>query len=446
MDKPIFTNRSLARLIGPLILEQLLAVTIGMADTIMVTGVGEHAVSAISLVDAINLLLIQVFSALATGGAVVAAQYLGARARERACDTAKQLVWSTTLIAALIGLVAAVWNGPILGAIYGALEPNVMENARVYFLISAISYPFLALYNAGAALYRSMGNSRISLIISLIMNVVNVAGNALLIFVFDMGVAGAALASLASRVLAAVIVTKLICHKSNPIHVNRLFHFEWNGDILRRILGIGVPNGMENGVFQVGKLVVSNLIAGLGTSVIAANAICNTVSGLVCVPGNAIGLALITVVGQCVGARAIREAQTNVKKLMFFTYGCMLVLNVFLFFLAAPVVALFDLSELATAISIDLLKQYAVFNSIFWPLSFPFANALRAAGDAKYTMWTSIGSMVLIRVGLSYLFILGPMDMGIYGVWNAMYVDWIVRITFFLPRYLKGKWKTMSAV
>ena len=219
-----------------------------------------------------------------------------------------------------------------------------------------------------------------------------------------------------------------------------------NGDILRRILGIGVPNGMENGVFQVGKLVVSNLIAGLSTSVIAANAICNTVSGLVCVPGNAIGLALITVVGQCVGARAIREAQTNVKKLMFFTYGCMLVLNVFLFFLAAPVVALFDLSELATAISIDLLKQYAVFNSIFWPLSFPFANALRAAGDAKYTMWTSIGSMVLIRVGLSNLFILGPMDMGIYGVWNAMYVDWIVRIAFFLPRYLKGKWKTMSAV
>ncbi len=446
MEKPIFTNRSLARLIGPLILEQLLAVTIGMADTIMVTGVGEHAVSAISLVDAINILLIQIFSALATGGAVVASQYLGARETDRACDTAKQLVWSTTLIAAAIGFAAAVWNGPILHGIYGALEPSVMENARAYLLISAISYPFLALYNAGAALYRSMGNSRISLVISLIMNIVNVAGNALLIFVFNMGVTGAALASLASRVLAAVIVTKLICHKSNPIHVNRLFHFEWNGDILRRILRIGVPNGMENGIFQVGKLIVSNLIATLGTSVIAANAIGNTVSGLVCVPGNAIGLAMITVVGQCVGAHAIREAQVNVKKLMLFTYACMIVLNVCLFFCAAPVVALFDLSDLATELSIELLRQYAVFTAIFWPMAFPFANALRAAGDAQFTMWTSIASMAVVRVGLSYLFILGPMDMGIFGVWFAMYADWIVRIAFFLPRYLKGKWKTMSAV
>ena len=429
----------------PVLFGLLLQQVYSLVDTAIVGhALGVMALGGVGATGSVNFLVIGFCGGLCTGMAIPLAQAFGAGDYRQLRRYVAGCVWLGIAMSALL-LALTLPTTQALLKLMGTPEEQ-MGYAYDYIFIIFIGIPATILYNMGACVLRSLGDSKSPVWFLAIASVINIVLDLLTVCVLGMGVAGAALASLASRVLAAVIVTKLICHKSNPIHVNRLFHFEWNGDILRRILGIGVPNGMENGVFQVGKLVVSNLIAGLSTSVIAANAICNTVSGLVCVPGNAIGLALITVVGQCVGARAIREAQTNVKKLMFFTYGCMLVLNVFLFFLAAPVVALFDLSELATTISIDLLKQYAVFNSIFWPLSFPFANALRAAGDAKYTMWTSIGSMVLIRVGLSYLFILGPMDMGIYGVWNAMYVDWIVRIAFFLPRYLKGKWKTMSAV
>lgn len=446
LNQPLFfTNRALVRLLVPLVVEQLLAVTIGMADTVMVTSVGEAAVSGISLVDSINILFIQVFSALAAGGAIVTAQYLGRQERSNACIAAKQLLYATTALAVAVMAVALVCHRWLLRLIFGNIDPAVMENAIVYFRLSAVSYPFLAVYNAGAALFRSMGNSKVSTLVSFLMNVVNIGGNAILIYGFGRGVAGAAVASLVSRAMAAVIMLVLVCHKSNPIHIEKVWKPELHFDMIRRILKIGVPNGVENGMFQIGKLIVQGLVATFGTSAIAANAIANTVASFVNTPGTAIQLGLTTVVGQCVGGRDYKQAVFFTKKLLWLTYGLMGILNVAVFFAAGPVVGLFRLSAAAAADARAVLQTFTIASVLIWPLSFSLPNALRAAGDARFTMIVSMLSMWVFRIGFSYL-LGGTAEMGLMGVWMAMYIDWLVRSIVFLIRFARGKWKEQQVI
>ena len=445
-ENPLFfSNHALVRLLVPLVIEQLLAVPIGMADTVMVTSVGEAAVSGISLVDSINILFIQVFSALASGGAIVTAQYLGRQERKNACIAAKQLLYATTALAAIIMAVALIFHRALLRLIFGNIDPAVMENAIVYFQLSAVSYPFLAVYNAGAALFRSMGNSKVSTLVSFLMNVVNIGGNAVLIYGFHWGVAGAATASLVSRAMAAVIMLVLICHKNNPIHIEKVWKPELHFDMIRRILKIGVPNGVENGMFQIGKLIVQGLVATFGTSAIAANAIANTIASFINTPGTAIQLGLTTVVGQCVGGRDYEQAVYYTRKLLWLTYGLMGVLNIAVFLVAGPLVGLFHLSAAAAADARAVLYTFTVASILIWPLSFSLPNALRAAGDARFTMIVSMVSMWVFRIGFSYL-LGGAAKMGLMGVWVAMYIDWLVRSIVFTIRFARGKWKELRVI
>lgn len=440
---PLFSADALRRLIIPLVIEQFLAMTIGMADTIMVTSVGEHAVSGVSLVDNISTLLINVFSALATGGAVVAAQYLGSRDEENACSAAKQLFYAIGALSAATMAVCLLFREPILRLVFGQLEDNVMEAAMTYFLLTAISYPLLAIYNAGAALFRAMGNSKVSMLTSLLMNIVNIGLNAILIYGADIGVAGAGFGTLFSRLAGAVLMTWLICQHGHRIHIDHLLHFEFRGQLVKKILRIGVPNGLENGMFQIGKLLVLGLVTPLGTSATAANAIANSVAGVVNVPGNAISLSLITVVGQCMGAGDSKQAVRYTRKLMIIVYLAMGSLSVLLFFFATPVVGLFGLTPGAAVMAIQVLRWCAVFDLIFWPMSFSLPNALRASGDAKFTMIVSMCSMWIFRIGFSYLLV--P-QIGLLGVWVAMFIDWIVRAVVFLNRFLSGRWKTKPVI
>ena len=440
---PLFSADALRRLIIPLVIEQFLAMTIGMADTIMVTSVGEHAVSGVSLVDNISTLLINVFSALATGGAVVAAQYLGSRDVENACSAAKQLFYAIGALSAATMAVCLLFREPILRLVFGQLEDNVMEAAMTYFLLTAISYPLLAIYNAGAALFRAMGNSKVSMLASLFMNIVNIGLNAILIYGADIGVAGAGFGTLFSRLAGAVLMTWLICQHGHRIHIDHLLHFEFRGQLVKKILRIGVPNGLENGMFQIGKLLVLGLVTPLGTSATAANAIANSVAGVVNVPGNAISLSLITVVGQCMGAGDSKQAVRYTRKLMIIVYLAMGSLSVLLFFFATPVVGLFGLTPGAAVMAIQVLRWCAVFDLIFWPMSFSLPNALRASGDAKFTMIVSMCSMWIFRIGFSYLLV--P-QIGLLGVWVAMFIDWIVRAVVFLIRFLSGRWKTKTVI
>ena len=440
---PLFSSAALRKLIIPLVVEQFLAMTIGMADTIMVTSVGEHAVSGVSLVDNISTLLINVFSALATGGAVVAAQYLGSRDEENACSAAKQLFYAIGALSAATMAVCLLFREPILRLVFGHLEDNVMEAAMTYFLLTAISYPLLAIYNAGAALFRAMGNSKVSMLASFLMNIVNIGLNAILIYGADIGVAGAGFGTLFSRLAGAVLMTWLICQHGHRIHIDHLLHFEFRGQLVKKILRIGVPNGLENGMFQIGKLLVLGLVTPLGTSATAANAIANSVAGVVNVPGNAISLSLITVVGQCMGAGDSKQAVGYTKKLMAIVYLSMGTLSVLLFFFAAPVVGLFGLTAAAAAMAVEVLRWCALFDLIFWPMSFSLPNALRASGDAKFTMIVSMCSMWVFRIGFSFLLV--P-QIGLLGVWVAMFIDWIVRAVVFLIRFLSGRWKTKKVI
>lgn len=446
LAKPaLFSGSMLRRLILPLVVEQFLAIAIGMADTMMVTSVGEAAVSGVSLVDSINILIIQVFSALATGGAVVASQYLGRRDEYGACRAAKQLLYAITAVSLILTAACLLLRERLLALVFGAIDAQVMDAALIYLLLTAASYPFLAIYNAGAALFRSMGNSKVSMLTSLLINAINIGGNALLIFGFRMGVAGAGLATLFSRVVAAGIMLFLISRPTHTIFISDMFRPEAEWPMLKSILKIGIPTGLENGMFQAGKLMVSSLIASLGTSAIAANAIANSIGSLPNIPGNAIGLALITVMGQCMGAGQPEQGAIYTKRLLKFCYLSLLGTGVLLFFTAGPLVACFDLSPEATAMAVEVLQWHAVCSALLWSPAFALPCALRAAGDAKFTMVVSMFSMFTFRVFLSYALVWYT-PLGLLGVWVAMFADWVCRDGFFLVRFYRGRWRTKQVI
>ena len=440
-DKMLFNRRDLKRILIPLFIEQILAVTIGMFDSMMVSSAGEAAVSGVSLVDTLNILLSNIFSALATGGAVVCSQFLGGRDVVTARKSAKQLLYSIFAVSFLIMCFAVFFRTSLLSLIFGKVEREVMSNAVIYFLFTALSYPFLALFNGGAALFRSIGNSKISMIVSVIMNVVNVVGNAILIFIFHLGAAGAAIATLISRILGAFIIIKLLHNKNNLIYVEKLFKFKPDFSIIKRILSIGIPSGLENGMFQFGKILTQSLISTLGTATIAANAVAATVANFQYAIGTAVSLSLITIVGRCIGAGEKKQAKYYTKKLMGIEYLFIISISVIIILLSEFIIGAYNLSEEASVIAFNLNIFHSIFVSTVWPISFTLPNTFRAASDVKYTMVISIFSMWIFRVAFSYILANG-FNMGIYGVWTAMMLDWVFRGTLFVIHYVRGKWMT----
>lgn len=454
-SKPLFTNKQLTRLMLPLVIEQLLMMTVGMADTMMVTSAGEAVVSGVSLVDNLNILIINIFSALSTGGAVVVSQYLGRKDPDQARSAAKQLLYVVTIVALAIMTVGLIFRESILRLVFGSISQDVMDSALIYFLLTAAAYPFIAIYNAGAALFRAMGNSKVSMVNSLIINVINIVVNAVLIYGFHMGAAGAGIGTLVSRIAAAAIIGVMIVQPTHLVYIEKLFQPQLQWSMVKKILGIGVPNGIENGMFQIGKLLVLNLVTSFDIGVdlavkgsaVAANAIANSVASVVNVPGQGAGLTLVTVVGRCMGAGDDRQAAGYTKKLIAVTYAAMGTLDV-IFFIAMPyLIPLFNLTAPTAAIAIRVLRWNCVFNAIFWPPSFALPNALRAAGDAKFTMVVSMLSMWICRIGCSYLF--GApwgMNLGLLGVWIGMFCDWIVRGAIFVFHFARGKWKNHQVI
>ena len=441
----LFSSKDLRKLIIPLVIEQLLGVTIGMADTMMVANVGEAAVSGISLVDQLNILLMQVFGAMATGGAVVSSQYLGRKDGENACGAAKQLLFTCLFIGLGLMAFSLIGGRHLLGWIYGAVEEDVMQAATTYFWLSALSFPMLAVYNAGAALFRAMSNSRLSMRVSILVNCINIGGNALLIYVFNMGVAGAAIASLTSRTVAAIVILIRLRDTKNLIHVEKYFPYRFDGKMVKRILHIGVPNGLENGMFQVGKVLVASLIASFGTASIAANAIANNLASFECIPGGAFGLAMITVVGRCVGAGDYEQARYYTKKLMKMTYLCMSCLCAVIAACAYPIALLYNTSEEALHLAVWVGVYHSIFGAIIWPAAFTLPSALRAANDVRFAMLTSIISMWVFRIAACYALSLW-LGLELKGVWIAMTMDWVVRAAFFIVRYLRGKWEKQKVL
>ena len=444
-----FTNRQLIALVLPLIAEQLLAVMVGMADTVMVSGVGDSAVAAVSTVDTINTLFIQLFTAMSAGGAVVAAQYLGRRETEHACAAARQLILATACLSICIAALTLVFYKQVIGLLDQGNDLDTLNQSYTYLLITACSFPFLGLYNGGVGLLRAMGNTKASMWTSIAMNIINIGGNAILIHPCGLGVAGAAIASLLSRGVSAAIILYLLFNEHLPIHLEPLRrlrkNLQFDFPMIRRILRIGIPNGLENSLFQVGKVLIMGIITTFPTAIRAANGICNSVSSVVNIPGNSIGLAAIAVVGQLVGAGEKEEARRYGKKLLKWMYVCNFPTNLALIFAAGPVVRLFNLSAEGVPVAVEILTLYGILSIFTHAPSFGLPNVLRAAGDARYTMIVSVISMLTLRMGASYLLVYG-LGMGLLGVWVAMHMDWLARAVCFCVRFAGNKWLNRKVI
>lgn len=441
----MFTKRDLARLIVPLIIEQILMSTIGIADTLMVSSVGEIAMSAVSLVDSLNNLLLQVFAALATGGAIVSAQYLGRGDLEKANSAARQLLVLTTGFACVLGVVCFAGRIPLLDFLFGSAERRVMEEALVYLSVSALSYPLIALYNAAAAIFRVQNNSRISMLAAALMNVTNILFNALFIFGLHMGVAGAALGSLIARGFGAFFLMWLLHHPQNQIWVAFPVSLRLESQMVGNILRIGVPNSIEAGIFQLGRVLVQSIVALFGTVALASNAVANSVMTISQMPGSAIGLAIVTVVGQCVGAKQYDQAKRYMIGLPLMAMGAMGILNLLIILGVHPVVGLFSsLSAESAALACRMIVVCCLLNIVFWPMAFVLPNGLRAASDVKFTMVVSILSMWTFRLGLSYVLAKNT-NLGAMCIWYAMGLDWLFRASCFLARWASNRWKKNRA-
>lgn len=427
------------KLIIPLILEQTLAITVGMADTMMISSAGEAAVSGVSLVDMFNNLIISVLAALATGGAVVTSQCIGAGRREEACRSARQLVFTEAAITIGISVLVLLFHRQILGLFFGQIEADVMQNAIIYLIISVFSFPLLAVYDSCAALYRSMGNAQITLKISLLMNVINVVGNAIGVYVLKLGVAGVAIPSLVSRGVAGVVLFTLLHNPDNLVFLTR-GKFKVDATIVKRILFIGIPSGIENGIFQLGRVLVVSIIAAFGTSQIAANGVANSLDSMGCIVGQAMSLAMITVIGRCVGAGEEGQVRYYTKKLLGETYFYTAVINSIILLLLPWILQIYGLGEETTRLSYILVMIHDGMAIFLWPASFVLPNMLRACNDVKYTMVVSIFSMITFRIGFSYLFGVHMGWMAV-GVWAAMVIDWVFRVLCFVGRYLAGTWR-----
>ena len=443
LDQPnhlLFHNRDLRLLLIPLVIEQFLGMTVGLADSLMVSQVGEAAVSAVSLVDTVNVLLQNAFAALAAGGAVVAGQYLGRREPDKANRSAQQLLLFMGEVSLVITVLMYLAKGFVLGVVFGQIEPAVAVDCATYYNIVEASTPFLAIYSAGAALFRVMGNSAISMNVSLIMNAINVGGNALLIFGFHRGVEGVAIPTLVSRVVAAVLMVALLCNPKLTLHLKGRFSFRHERSVIRNILYFGVPNGIENSMFQLGKILLLAVVSALGTAAVAANAIGNTLCSFQCLPGMAVGLALVTVVSRCVGAGDYEMARYYTRKLVKYTYLFMLLSTAAVLALLPLILQVYAVSAEATRLASQIIWLHGIMGVVFWPAAFTFPQALRAAGDTRYTMLASSLSMWTFRVVLGVL-MTKYFGFGLLGIWLAMFVDWFARILCFYLRYRGHRWE-----
>ena len=438
-SRKLFSDRDISRLIIPLFFEQLLVLLVGIADTFMISYAGDTAVSGVSLVNQFNTIFIYLFSALASGGAVVVSQYIGSRDKNNTNRSAGQLLMSITVLGVVMMAVSLIWNRQLLGFLFGGVEGEVMEAGVTYLRISAYSFPFMAIYNAGAALFRSMGKTKYTMYISVVANIMNVIGNAIGIFVLHAGVAGVAYPTLIAHIFSAVVITILCFNKNRTVCYDLKDILRIDGAMIKRILNVAVPNGVENGLFQLIKVALSSITAMFGTAQIAANGIAQSFWSLAALMGSAMGTAFITVIGQCMGAGDKKAANYYMHKMTRITLTASVVWNALILAVTPAVMQFYPLDQEIITLVIWLVLIHNVFNALLYPFFGAVSNGLRAAGDVKFAMLVSIISTVAARLVLSIVFGIW-LNMGVIGIALAMCCDWAVRAVCISARCRSGKW------
>ena len=431
----LFSRHDLTQLLWPLVVEQLLAVLVGMVDVLMVAYVGEATVSGVSLVDSVNMLVIQVLFALTAGGTVVCAQFIGAENYKSASKSGGQLLFITTGLMLIISAAFLIKGNYLLSAIFGQVDSDVMEDAVKYLAYTAASFPFLAVYYSSAAIFRAAGNTRLSMLAALGMNLLNIVGNAICIFGLHMGVVGVALPTLISRVVAAVFMVYSLQHFGKGVWLHSFLQLKPDGEIIRKILSIGIPNSVESGLFNFGKILLQSLVSTLGTASIAAYAVASNLATYLYLPGNALGAGMITIVGQCYGAKKPEQARYYARILLYLNYAFLAVICSVMIVGRSFWVGCYNLSPHSAGLAEELIFSHSA-AMIIWPVAFLLPYYFRAVGKAAFTMKVAVFTMAVFRVGLAYLFI-DLWHKNVLWVWYAMFVDWIFRVIIYGYCFLK---------
>ena len=435
----LYNNLDLRKLLIPIIVEQLLSSLMGTADTMMVSNIGSAAISAVSLVDSINILVIQALSALSAGGAILCSQYLGSKNQKEANRSAQQVLFVMVVLSVMLSAFCLIFRDPLLRLIFGEVEPDVMTNSQTYFLFTLLSFPFIGLYDAGASIMRSQNNSRSPMIISVISNFMNIAGNAILIFGFQMGVKGAAISTLVSRIFCAVVVIWQLRSDNAPISIRDYFSIRPDFHLIKKILFIGIPSGIENSMFQFGKLAIQSTVSTLGTVAIAAQTMTNILENLNGIAAIGIGIGLMTVVGQCLGANRKDEAIYYIKKLSWLAEAVVIASCLLVFALTKPITIIAGMESASAKLCLSMVTFITIVKPLSWVLAFIPPYGMRSAGDVKFSMITSCCTMWLCRVSLC-IYLCRVWGFGPIAVWIGMFCDWTLRAIIFSIRFHSGKW------
>lgn len=440
-----FSNKEIFAFFLPVLFENLMIAGLNVADTTMVSYVGETAVAGVSLVSRIDTFVKQFLVAFAQGGSVVLAQYIGADDEHSARSALKTNIKIVFAIGLVIMTLMIVFKAQVLDFLFGGAEKAVIDNSLLYFSYTAISYPFFALYNVGTASFRATGETRTPFAAAVIMMIINLILKYIFIFLLDMGTMGAALSTLVSVAIVGITLVSLLHSHHSKIRISGLFRPEFDFSLAKRILGVSLPNGIENGMFQFGALAIAGLVSGLGTVAIAADALARSVSPLVHSAGSAFSMCIMVLVGQCMGAGdtddAARYAKHIIKIDYLFTFGNVLLLILFM----SPILGIFSVSQAVTDEAYRILLLYSCGSVLFYPSSFALPSALRGSGDTKFVMLVSVSSMFIFRIGAAYIFV-NVFSLGVIGTWVAMVCDWVIRGTVFWIRFLKGKWKQNKVI
>ena len=435
----LYNNLDLRKLLIPIIVEQLLSSLMGTADTMMVSNIGSAAISAVSLVDSINILVIQALSALSAGGAILCSQYLGSKNQKEANRSAQQVLFVMVVLSVMLSAFCLIFRNPLLRLIFSEVESDVMTNSQTYFLFTLLSFPFIGLYDAGASIMRSQNNSRNPMIISVISNFMNIAGNAILIFGFQMGVKGAAISTLVSRIFCAVVVIWQLRSDNAPISIRDYFSIRPDFHLIKKILFIGIPSGIENSMFQFGKLAIQSTVSTLGTVAIAAQAMTNILENLNGIAAIGIGIGLMTVVGQCLGANRKDEAIYYIKKLSWLAEAVVIASCLLVFALTKPITIIAGMEPASAKLCLSMVTFITIVKPLSWVLAFIPPYGMRSAGDVKFSMITSCCTMWLCRVSLC-IYLCRVWGFGPIAVWIGMFCDWTLRAIIFSIRFHSGKW------
>ena len=441
----LYSNRALLALFIPLLIEYALEFFVGFADSVMVASLGEAAISGVSLVDFLVQLLIFSFSALGTGGAVVAGQYLGDKQIGKARNSATQLMWFSTILSTVLMIAVIVLRQFLIGILFGQIEADVWANADVYLYIVALSIPFLAIYNAGAAIFRTTNDASLPMKILLVCDILNVIGNAFCIYYLGWDVRGVAIPTVMSRALAAVLILHFVVDEDYMLHIKRTFRHRFDFAILKKVLQVGIPYGIENGLFQLGRVLVLSIVATFGTMAIAANSVGYAIGIFSVLPGFAINLGLTAVISNCVGANDYVQARYYNRKMLIIVVVTHIIINAIIFAALPLILGIYNLSAQTAAMTTEMVIWHGIFAIIIWPLSFTLPATFRGAGDSKSVMYISLAVMFTCRIALSYV-IADWMGIGVFGTWIAMFVDWYVRAGIYVYRYFSNKWTEYRVV